>query len=337
MSKIQNDTILVFNAGSSSIKFALYLMDNLRLIYRGSVVDIFNEPLLHVYGEANNIIHSESSFAEDYQSAINAIAHYIKKHSVDYKIKRLTDIVSGFVVSSRQTVRACLEQLASAYFFDCVESDGILKFIKRGTISNTTIDFTELVSEEDHNETFNITRTQELELPRQVDVIYINRNTDYQTGTQSSQRQTVRAVDYLTINLPIVLADQEAKIIADVSLYNAWVGRSQYSFKLSPKYSLLEPTDVITVTKDGASYVIRINSTKLVRNGIQEVAGVAEDVSSYDFYNPAGNSPANLTPPVTISDTRLELMDLPAFPTDNQTDAFLKYCVVGLGANWGGW
>src|SRR5690606_38928078 len=133
----------------------------------------------------------------------------------------------------------CLEQLAAAYFFDCVESDGLLKFIKRGKVSNITLDFTELVAQDDSNDTLAITRTQELELPRQVDVIYLNRTADYQAGTQSSQRQTVKAVDYVTVNLPIVLSDQEAKVVADVTLYNAWVGRVQYQLTVPPKYALL--------------------------------------------------------------------------------------------------
>lgn len=188
----------------------------------------------------------------------------------------------------------------------------------------------------DPSETFIITRTQELELPRQVDVIYLNRTADYQAGTQSSQRQTVKAVDYATVNLPIVLSDQEAKVVADVTLYNVWVGRVQYQFTMPPKYALLEPTDVITVTKDGASYVMRINSTKLVRNGMQELTAVAEDVSSYDFYNPAGTGTPNIQPPTSISATRLELLDLPAFPTDAVTDAYLRYGVVGLGGDWTG-
>lgn len=268
------------------------------------------------------------------------VADLLKKVGYDsdmYDVTRLTDIVSGFVITNRQTVRACLEQLAAAYFFDCVESDGLLKFVKRGKVSNTTVDFEELIPRGDGNEeTLTITRTQELELPRQVDVIYLNRTADYQAGTQSSQRQTVQAVDYATINLPIVLSDQEAKVVADVSLYNAWVGRVQYQFTLPPKYALLEPSDVITLSKDGANYLMRLTSTKLIRSGMQEVMAAAEDVSSYDFYNPAGSSPSNLEPPVTVSATRLELLDLPAFPTDGVTDAYMRYGVAGLGASWTG-
>jgi len=267
------------------------------------------------------------------------VADLLKKVGYDntmYDTSRLTDIVSGFVITNRQSVRSCLEQLATAYFFDCVESDGLLKFIKRGKVSSTSIDFNELVVQDSNSDALTITRTQELELPRQVDVIYLNRIADYQAGTQSSQRQTVKAVDYATVNLPIVLSDQEAKVVADVTLYNSWVGRVNYQFTVPPKYALLEPTDVITVTKDGAAYLMRVNSTKLVRNGVQEITAVAEDVSSYDFYNPAGTGTPNLQVPSSISATRLELLDLPAFPTDAATDAYLRYGVVGLGEGWAG-
>lgn len=267
------------------------------------------------------------------------VADLLKKVGYDstmYDTSRLLDIVSGFVITNRQTVRSCLEQLANAYFFDCVESDGLLKFIKRGKVSSVTVDYGELVTQDDSGDALNVTRTQELELPRQVDVIYLNRTADYQSGSQSSQRQTVKAVDYMTVNLPIVLSDQEAKVVADVTLYNAWVGRVTYGFTVPPKYALLEPTDVITVTKDGADYLVRLTGTKLVRNGQQEITAVAEDVSSYDFYNPAGTGTPNIQPPTTISASRLELMDLPAFPTDGITDAYLRYGVVGLGDNWAG-
>lgn len=253
-----------------------------------------------------------------------------------YDTTRLLDIVNGFIISSRQSVRSCLEQLAAAYFFDQAESDGLLKYIKRGKVSNVTVDYNELVPQGDDGEPLTVTRTQELELPRQVDVIYLNRTADFQAGTQSAQRQTVNAVDYVTVNLPIVLSDQEGKVVADVTLYNAWVGRVQYQFALPPKYALLEPTDVITITKNGAEYIMRITSTKLGRNGQQDITAVAEDVSSYDFYNPAGSAPPAIQPSVSVSATRLELLDLPAFPTDGVTDAYMRYGVVGLGADWTG-
>ena len=79
------------------------------------------------------------------------------------------------------------EYYKHAYFFDCVESDGLLKFNKRGKVSSISVDSTELVSKDDSGNVLTVTRTQELDLPRQVDVIYLNRTADYQAGTQRSR------------------------------------------------------------------------------------------------------------------------------------------------------
>src|SRR5690606_19619718 len=52
--------------------------------------------------------------------------------AADFDVSRLTDAVEGYIILQPVTVREALEQLASAFFFDCVESDGILKFVPRG-------------------------------------------------------------------------------------------------------------------------------------------------------------------------------------------------------------
>ena len=51
--------------------------------------------------------------------------------SSDYYVSRLTDIVDGYIISQHLTAREAIQQLQSSYFFDCVESDGILKFLHR--------------------------------------------------------------------------------------------------------------------------------------------------------------------------------------------------------------
>jgi hypothetical protein len=45
----------------------------------------------------------------------------------DYDVTRLTDTVEGFILSSPISVRNALEYLTTSFFFDVVESDGILK------------------------------------------------------------------------------------------------------------------------------------------------------------------------------------------------------------------
>ncbi|AIF81409.1 hypothetical protein I862_04245 [endosymbiont of Acanthamoeba sp. UWC8] len=267
------------------------------------------------------------------------IAELLGKVGLDptiYDTGRLNNIVEGYIITSRQTLRSILEQLAIAYPFDSVESEGILKFVKRGGIPCAAVDYSELAIKENDSEILTLTRTQELDLPRQVDIIYLNKTRGYQSAVQSSQRQTVKAVDSLNINLPLILSDQQAKNIADVLLYNAWVQRLHYQFTLPPKYITIEPTDIITLNKEGVIHSIRITSTKLTQSGMQEVTAVAEDITAYDFYIPAGVIPSNTELTAKVSPSRLELLDLPAFPTDNASEAVLRYCTVGMGSTWAG-
>lgn len=265
----------------------------------------------------------------------------------DFDVTRLTDTVEGYVITQPITVRGALEQLACSYFFDLLESDGILKCVPRAKHLDTESENLSLTEEDlvptDKNgiaETIEIVRAQDLELPNQVNVTYIDRPFNYDPVTQSSQRQTVKAVEQVTLNLPIVMSATYAKKIADVILYGAWKERVSFGFMLPPKYARLEPTDIITVvTEDNQARVahqMRIIKTDMERNGLMKVAAVAEDVSSYDFNSTAGRIKNNLEPEDVIANTWLELLDLPPLPVDQGNQAYLRIAVSGDTNNWNG-
>ena len=251
-------------------------------------------------------------------------------------VSRLTDTIDGYIVTSRQTVRAALEELASAFFFDMTESDGVLEFVPRGGVAAITIDVSQLIPKDKTGDALTVLRKQELDLPREVDIVYLNKTKDYQSGTQVAQRQTTNAVDYITLSLNIVFTDEEAKAVADVALYTAWANRTQFQFTLPPQYAQLEPTDIIEITNGGITYAMRITQAKLTRNGQQDVTAISEDVSAYQFYTTPVQNLNVSSVPVSISATMLALLDLPAFPTDAITDSLLRYAVSGIGQNWNG-
>jgi hypothetical protein len=256
----------------------------------------------------------------------------------DFDVTRLTEIVEGFIIDSQTTARDALELLRMAYMFDMVESEGILKFIPRGGASTITIpeDMLLPTGSGKIREHMEITRSQELDMPNRVTVSYINRPNQYQTATQFSQRQTVRAKEQITMSFPIVMGDQQAKQIADITLYNAWISRTGFNFRLPPKYAEIEPGDVITVTVNNVNHIMRITSATMERNGSQQVTAIAEDISTYDFYTPPGESPIGDGQGVRIPETELHLLDLPAFPFDTASDGVLRAAPVALGDSWTG-
>lgn len=269
------------------------------------------------------------------------VAYFLERVGLSsdrFDVSELTDDVVGFLRAQIMTVRDVIEQLQTAYFFDVVESDGILKFIKRGSDSVETIERNELVplsKDGKVRDILEITRIPDLELPREIDMTYISKTTDYDPGVAIAQRQATNAIEKMGFNIPLAISNNNAQAIAEVVLYNAWVGRTKYHFLLPSKYFWLEPTDIISLDIDGAVHDLRITSIKSERNGLLDVEGVAEDISSYDFYTPPSND-SMIEIGTLVPETRLELIDIPALPTDSGNESILKIAVCSFGENWNG-
>jgi hypothetical protein len=150
----------------------------------------------------------------------------------DYDVTRLTATVEGYILQQPITVRNALEQLAAAFFFEVVESDGILKCVPRGSEPVKSISEDDLIpsAKSGVQDVLEINYAQELELPQRVNVTYLDRPFNYDPVTQVSQRQTTKAVDQVTTNLPIVMGATQAKQMADITLYGTW--RERISFTL---------------------------------------------------------------------------------------------------------
>ena len=259
--------------------------------------------------------------------------------SADYDVSRLTDTVEGFILDRPITVRAALEYLTTSFFFDIVESDGILKCVSRGNESVESVPEDDLIpsTKEGTQNILEIIRAQEMELPQRVNVTYIDRPFNYDPVTQTSQRQTVKAVDQVSMNLPIVMGATLAKQISDITLYSAWKERVSFMLTLPPQYVRIEPTDIITVTVNNVSHEMRVLKTDMEANGVMKVSAVAEDISSYDFYTPPGETNSNIQAPTLVPDTLVQFIDAPPLPTDTSSNqGILRIGVTGDGANWNG-
>ncbi len=257
--------------------------------------------------------------------------------SEDYDVSKITDQVEGYVVHGQQSIRDCVDILKQGYFFDLVESDNVLKFIPRGGDSVLSVTEDNLIAiGDDNGEAFQITRAQEIELPKRVNVVYLNRLANYQSSTQYSQREISTTREVTTIDLPIVFPSQVAKSIADITVFASWVGRTGYQFDLPMQYAQIEPTDVITVTVSNVSHRMRILSTHLHPTGAIRVNAVADDVSTYDFYTAPGET--SEVPPggLSIPATRIEFIDTAAFPADEVDKGVLRVAGIGVAEGWNG-
>jgi hypothetical protein len=232
--------------------------------------------------------------------------------------------VTGYAITQRQSGRESLEPLMSMYFFDVVESAAKLKFVRRGGAVAVVIPEDDLAAHtagSDMPDQLEMTRQQEVELPREVSVQYLSSEASYQTGVQYGRRILTTSQMAHDVSFMASMTDTKAKQIADVMCHQPWVARNKFKFATSLKYACLEPTDVIQVVKGDATYTIRITG-RSEANGILAWEGESEDAS---IYTQSGTASATPAPPTTISvpgPTYLALLDIPLLRDNDNSYGF---------------
>ena len=208
--------------------------------------------------------------------------------NADFDVTALTQEVRGYAITGRMPAREAIEALRQTYFFDTVESDYKLKYVNRGGASITSIPFEDLGAGfeqvDQANPSSDLTRAQEVELPQQVSLSYIDLEMDYKINTQNSRRLVVGSVDRAAFEFAVVLTAAEAKQVIDVLLHDIWIERDNYKVKLPIKYLKYDPADVLTIEiQDGVNRDFRIVTVEHGLMGLLEWTLVEDDPSVYTW------------------------------------------------------
>jgi len=221
-------------------------------------------------------------------------------------VTALTDTVDGYAIATQTSVRDAITALMPAYFFDAVESDGKVKFVKRGgsiAVVIPDIDVGAFVAGGEPPDALETTRAMEYELPRTLTVKYIQEATDYSAAARSAKRLVGSSGEERTMDFPIVMTDTKAQEVAEVNLHGEWVARLSYSFTLPRKYGYLEPTDIIVVY----GHTMRLTKT-INDDGIIKCEAQHDDSNVYTPNVVVTETPASDKTVETLPETILELM-----------------------------
>lgn len=250
----------------------------------------------------------------------------------------VSDSVAGYAVTNRMPIRAAIEPLRAAYFLDAVESDGKVRYSRRGAAPVASIPYQDLAAHEGGAALpapLSSTRAQEIDLPATVDVGYLNPATNYEQGNQRARRVTTSSREAVSVSLPIVLSDDQARQIADAMLYTAWAGRTQVRFAVSQQYAQIDPGDVVSVDTPDGPLRLLITSTSYARPGVLSVTAVADDPAIYQQTATGAPAPATTDRIPVITGTRLALLDIPIL-RDSDDDAGFYAAASGYNAAWPG-
>lgn len=247
-----------------------------------------------------------------------------------------------------------LNHLRRVYRFDYWEEDAKLTFKLRNRTSDVTIPENDLAATEETNKYQNkliIEDTPELKLPMQVRLQYIDKEGNYQTGSQISKRIVTDSNDdrvtdankILDIQVPIVLTSDQAYQAATEILWDMWNTRRQVKFYLSTKYLKYDPGTISTINNGDEQYIVRWRKIDLATPGLIEVTGLITDLQLYDIDLTGVDSDSDPNRQggdaiITISETTYAFLDIPIIHTKYDDFGFYVAATPTSGnqSNWPG-
>ena len=209
--------------------------------------------------------------------------------------------VIGFYVDQLMSPRDQIAVLAAAYNFDGFESEGVLKFAHRSIVTTISITEDELTLTGTRPE-FDKTRTQEIEIPAEMKILFADEAEDYLQGEVSERTQAGQSQSVAQVTLPLVLDAAYARAQVGTMIHEAWSGREITNIGLPLSFLKLDPTDIFSLTVQGitAKYKVeRIMKADKLSISLAEVdptvydlryAATAGRKQSGDTFKPTGRS-----------------------------------------------
>jgi len=252
----------------------------------------------------------------------------------DYNVSALSsDVLLGYGLGRINSVRSFLTPLLPAFKWDLIESDFLLKAVKRtGTVA-LTVDDDDLgahIYGEKPPAQMISTRLVESSLPYEVAVQYQDADNDYEPGTEYHRRLIGSAMEPLVVQVPMVMTATGANQLAELTLYDRWISRMEHELALPRKYSKLEPGDVIYA----GGHTLQIRGTNAAA-GVIKLTCVADRPS---IYSPTGTGvgiPDAATGVGIAGPTLARLLDIPILRDEDDNVGF--YVVAsGYYSGWSG-
>ena len=254
----------------------------------------------------------------------------------------LTEMVDGYVLTRPMIGRDAIGPLRSYGWFDCVESEGVLKWPTRGkagVFDFTADDLAAHPSGESRPSSVETERQQEVELPRRLRVHYAQTAQNYEPGEQGASRLAAGNVEVRDLEVAVAMSDTKGAQIAEVVLYDLWFARNRHRAIVDHSWLELEPSDAGTMPIDGRQERVRITNVDHSLPGLLRLELVRDDDGVYESYAVgapaayAGTGGGSISVP---GDGVLVLLDIPLLADDHNDPGYYGAVYGEGGTAWSG-
>jgi hypothetical protein len=227
-------------------------------------------------------------------------------------VSEVYGLISGFAVTQTNTVRDMLDPIMFTNLLQAYESEGKLKFRHKGNKSVGTVNFENLVADEEGADSLGgpvtVTRSDDLELPQEVRISFVDDNTTYESSVAYYRNPVGYSNTVSESNVNVLMDFAYAEDLCARLLQEVYIAREKLTFKMPPSMLRFDPTDVIDLDVYGRTYTVTLES-------INEEYQREVTASKYDadvFIPVAAEAPKSKVPAAIVGqDTVLEILNLP--------------------------
>jgi hypothetical protein len=222
----------------------------------------------------------------------------------------LDGLVTGYAVTAAMSPREAIAPLATAYFFDAAESQGVIRFAMRGRGAALDCAVGDLVPESPEDALgYVFARAEEGDLPLVSRIGYIDGDADYRQASAEARRLVGASNRVAESRLPLVMDQAQAQAIGARLLQDAWVMRESARFGLPPSRLALDPADELVLTAGGRARRFRV--TAIEDGAARAIEAVATDPSIYEALSAPAPLPSQTQSVIQPGRVLLTFVDLP--------------------------
>lgn len=222
----------------------------------------------------------------------------------DVDVSRVHGVVRGFAAASTETPRGMLQSLMLAYGVEAVEREGRLIFQMRNGRAVALLGRADLVRSEEGDVT--LIRAPEAELSGRVRLGYVEEGADFEMRVAEAVYPDDSAQRSSGSDLPLVLSEGEAVLIAERWLAQARVARDTVRLRLPPSRDL-GAGDVVSLDLGAVAGLWRIDRATLSGGRMVEATRVEDKLYDWGETGRAGTALLNFQPPAPVQPVFLDL------------------------------
>ncbi|WP_334174992.1 glycoside hydrolase/phage tail family protein [Pseudoxanthobacter sp.] len=181
----------------------------------------------------------------------------IRAIAADYDIATLdvgdmAGVIDGYLIDSPMSLRDAVQPLADGFRLSLADGGGriLVRDLDRAPVATITDD--DLVdSGEGGSAALTLSRTQDMELPAEVRLTYLDSAHDLQAATAAARRLTPTSRGVARVDLAAAMQESVARRAVDLRLHDEWAARETMTLHVAPALIALEPGDVVQVQAGG--------------------------------------------------------------------------------------